>query len=200
MNDTDRIIRALVKRWWIPILVIALALGSTVILTMRQRRIYESSNLMVLKPRSGLSSSADINRSLETLERRSVPATFARLASTQEIRQSAARALGISAEELRDFAIEGQVVPNRNMIQVQVRGPDPLQAATVANNVARLTRAEAERLYRIFELEVVEEATPAESAVYPNPLRNYVASGVLSCFLGILSALLVEKIGTLRRE
>lgn len=198
MNDTDRVVRALVRRWWIPILVVTIALGSAACFTSRQRLIYESRNLMVVKPRADLSSAFDISRSLETLERRSVPATFARLASTQAIRQSAAMSLGIGAEELQDFSIEGQVVPNRNMIQVEVRGPDPLRVAAVANNVAHLTREAAERLYRIFELEVVEEASPAKRAVYPNPVRNYLVAGILSSFVGVLFALFVDKLAPLR--
>jgi len=193
MNPARDLMEALVRRWWLAVVVVVIAVASAACFTARQQRAYEASSLMVVLPSRSLESDSEFIRGLDALDGRTVLATFAKLASTSSIRQVAADALGFESLELKRYSIRGKVLPNRNMISVDVRGPDPEHAATLANAVASVTRDEAERLYRVYELEVVERAEPVRGAVYPNPLRNYMVSGVLGCFVGLFAAVIFDR-------
>jgi len=186
--------RSFRQGWWITLLVLTLSLGSTGFLTSRQPRIYHASATIVVTPNTGVEGTADILRSLETLERRSVIATFAKIPSTRETREAAAKRLGLEAGGLRDYRIEAFVLPNTNIIKVDVEGPDGQAVADVANAAAGVTREEVRRMYRIYTTKTLAEAVRATRPIHPDPRRNYVLAGILGAVLGVAATFVVGRL------
>jgi capsular polysaccharide biosynthesis protein len=186
------------KRWWLVLLATAVAAGVGAFLTAREPSRYEASNLMVVLPSPEIESREEIIRGLDTLERRSVLATFARLASTGTVLNATLRHLALADTDLAPFEVRGKVLPNRNMIEIQVSGPEPERAANIANAVAEVTRLKAESLYRVYRLEVVDVASPQLPQAKPALVRSSMASGVLGLFLGILATLFLHRVETFR--
>jgi capsular polysaccharide biosynthesis protein len=145
-------------------------------------------------PNSEVSGTEDVLRSLDTLERRTVVATFARIPSTAETRADAARRLKIDGRELHKYQIRASVLPNTNIIKVDVEGPDRRQVAAVANAAAAVTRREARSMYRIYTMHPLEKAIPARQPIHPTPARNYLVASLLGLFLGIGAAILFERL------
>jgi len=194
MDPIHELLRVMSRRWWVFVLIVGLTVGSAACFTARQRSIFQASNLVVVLPSRSLESDEQVIRGLDTLNGRNVVATFAKLASTSSILDLAVRELGVDPGELPSYDILGKVLPNKNMIEVEVRGPDPQLASRLANAVADRTCEAANHLYRIYELEVVERAEPPQNAVYPNPRRNYAVSGILGCFVGVFAAALLDRL------
>lgn len=194
MNETRGIGRTLLARWWVVLVVTLTCLGASYFYTSKQRSVYRAKTTVVVRPSSEVSKVSEILRSLDTLERRSVIATFAKIPGTARTRESIAKRLDEKPRTIRRYSIRGSVVPNTNLITIEVHGPDRARVADVANAAASKMRRDARRLYRIFALDVLEKAKPARRRVYPDPQRNYVAAGILGLFLGCGAALAFDQL------
>ena len=185
---------ALRRNWIIVIALLVAALVVTAVVTAGQTPVYETSAQLVVAPANALADPADLVRALETLERRTVVATFARMASTDELRAAVAETLKLDARRAREFRTHGSVVPNTNIIRIDTRGPDPKLAAAIANATAMRTAAEAAALYRVYSLRFLARATPPGGPAYPDRQRNFLVGGAIGLFLGVAAALARERL------
>ncbi len=187
-------VRAVIKNWIVVVVVIAAALMTTAIINVSRERVYEGSAQLIVAPAPGLMDTSDVIRSVETLDRRTVVATFARIPSAAPIQNSVAVALHLPAERAAAFQTRGSVVPNTNIIRIEVQGPDAALVASMANEAAMATAREAQSLYPIYALRMLSRAAVAESPSYPDIQRNYLIGAALGIFLGLAFALAVERV------
>lgn len=148
----------------------------------------------MVAPNTDIQGTGDILRTLETLERRTVIATFARVPASAETRVAAALHLGRAEKDLLPYRVEASILPSTNIIKIDVEGPDAGGVAAVANAVAAVTRDEVRRMYRIFTLRPLAAATAPARPIRPEPGRNYVVAGILGLFLGVLAMFLLERL------
>lgn len=193
MNEID-FTSAVRRNWLVAVAVFALALIITAIVTARQTPRYESSAQLVAAPSATITDPADLVRALETLERRTVVATFARIPASDEARRAVRDGLKIEPRLAGQFRTHGSVVPSTNIIRIDAEGPDPRIAAAMANAAAELTAREAESLYRVYSLRFIERATPATRPVHPDRQRNFMVGAALGLFLGVVAALAAERL------
>jgi capsular polysaccharide biosynthesis protein len=188
-----RVAHALRRGWWVVILALVVALATATFFTARQDRVYRASATIVVAPHESVGETVDVLRSLETLERRSVIATFARIPGAPEARAATARHVG-DAGGLSGFRIEASVLPNTNILKIDVEGSDPDRVAAVANAAAEVTRAEVRSLYRVFTTRTLSQASPPSRPVHPDPRRNYVVAALLGVILGLVLVLVVDSL------
>ncbi len=200
MAESNIHLQAVRRHWWVVLLIPPLAVGSAAFFTSKQTPVYRAVTTTVITPVYAMQGGDNIMRSLETLERRTVVATFANIPSLRETRDTTAIQLGLAPQELRGYRINASVVPSTNMIRIAAEGPDRRRVAEVANAAAQVTENEARRMYRIFAMKTLEAAVPASRPIYPNPVRNYFVSGILGLFLGLALAVAIEFLSTLRRS
>jgi capsular polysaccharide biosynthesis protein len=182
---------ALARRWWVPAVMVAVGLVAAYVWTARQTAVYRASALLVVVPDGQIEADGDILRSLDALERRTLLATFARLPSTREQRRAAAQVLQRRPEALSAFRVGAAVVPNTNLIRIDVDGPDPAVASQLANTAGDLTAADVRALYRIYTMRPIAAAEPPPRPLYPDRRRNYVVSALLGLFVGMVAAVTV---------
>lgn len=180
--------RVLARRWWVVLLVFAVTVGATGVLTARQSGVYRASSLSAVTPASRVEGNDDIIRSLDTLDRRSVIATIARVPDTSEALAAAAEDLGWEKADLRGYSVRATIVPSTNIISISVEGPDPAAAADLANSLTDVTDIEARRMYKLFKLHKLAAANAASRPISPVPRRNYLAGTILGFFLGVGTA------------
>jgi capsular polysaccharide biosynthesis protein len=178
--------------WMVP-LVLALSVGTAAVVTSRQTPTYRGSATLVLVPSAAIRDGPDLLRSLETLERRTVIATFAQIPLTERIRVAAARAVALQPDSLGYYLSQAFVIPNTNLIRIEVEGPDPARAAGFANALATTTMAEAKAMYRVFEMTPLAAAVPPTVPVSPNPRRAIALAAILGAFLGIAATYLLVR-------
>jgi capsular polysaccharide biosynthesis protein len=123
-----------------------------------------------------------------------VLATIAQIPLTVETRNKAAKALNLDTPELARYEVRSLVLPNTNLIKIEVRGPDPQKAAEVANVFAAVTQDSGRELYRIFKIDTFGKATPERRAVYPEPQQNLLLGAVLGLFTGLVGAWIAERV------
>ena len=191
MQGNIDVLRALGRNWILAALVVIAALAATAIVTSTQEPVYSATAQLVVAP-AGSQSSADVIRGLETLERRTVVATFARIPSTPEVHQEVATAMKL--EGSRRFRAHASVVPNTNVIRIVAEGPDAGKTAEFANRVALVTARRAETLYRVYALPLLESARPPARPAFPDKRRNYLVGAALGVLGGVMAALAVERL------
>ena len=199
MRESGIVFGGLRRGWWIVLLATLIGLASAWFWTQRERPRYLASATLVATLSSSIDDTSDVLRGIETLERRTVIATFAEVPGREETKQKAAERMGVEPSELRAYWIGGAVIPHTNLLRVDVRGPDPELAARVADAAADVTRRESRRLYRVYTLRNLEAATPPRRPETPDPTRNVVVGGILGLFFGLALALAAEALRSRRR-
>jgi capsular polysaccharide biosynthesis protein len=169
---------------------VVLSVGTAFVVSARQPATYRASATLAVVPNAAIPDGPELLRSLETLERRTVIATFAHLPSTARIRQAAGRDLRFAAESLARYRTQAFVIPNTNLIRIEVEGPDAARAAALANALVRATAAEAKAMYRVFEMTALADAVRPGAPVAPNPRRALALAAILGAFLGVVATYL----------
>lgn len=173
-----------VRRWWLLPAVVAVAVAVAAAVTVTQTPLYEAGATLVVVPSSQVRDPGDVLRTLETLERRTIVATLAKVPGTPRTRVSAAQRLGVDPADLAGYRVAANVQPYTNAIAITVTGPDPQRAAAFANALLQASRREARSLYRTFRLEVLAEAQAPQRPASPNPARNLLLAAALGLAIG----------------
>jgi uncharacterized protein involved in exopolysaccharide biosynthesis len=192
MNETGFYLRAARRGWWLALLVLVACVAVAGWLAARESPVYKSSASLVATPSSRLEANDEILDAIEGLERRTVLATFAKIPPASETRDSAARRLDLPPDDLRYYWVGAYVLPNTNVIRIDVVGPDPERTAEVADAVASETREEARSLYGVYTLRRLARAEVADEPERPDPKRSAAIGGVVGLFLAALAALALE--------
>lgn len=188
--------RALARGWPAIAIVFGVSIVAAYVLTKLQTPRYESSSVLVVAPAASSSEPRAVIDSIESLERRTVIATFARLASTDVLRESVTARLAIPPNRARAYRLNATVVPNTNMIRIDAEGPDASTTASFANVAALETARESQNLYRVYALRLVNRATPAPAPSHPDPKRNMVIAAIVGAALGAAAALAIDRLRT----
>lgn len=190
----ESLLRILRRWWWVPAATLAVGVATAGWWTSQQPQTYRASAMLAVTPNSDVQSDGDVLRSLDVLERRTLLATLARIPGTRETRSAVAEAVGREPlEGLRAYRISASVLPNTNIIRVDVDGTDSALAARVANAAGEVTAAEARSLYRIYTMRSIAAAEAPTRPIHPDPRRNSLAAGIAGLFIG---AVAVGVIGT----
>lgn len=192
MNPLTNYGRILHRFWWLVVLTTLITTGSTLVVTARQTPVYRSATMQFVVPNSRVQANGEILRSLDTLDRRSVLATIARVPLTKETRDEAAARMGLRPDELRTYRIGSFVLPNTNLIKVEVEGPNAERSAQLVNTVAVVMQDVGRDMYRIYKIDTLEGAVPASRPIRPTPGRNLLAGAVLGLFIGMFAAAVAE--------
>ncbi len=179
---------AILRRgWWLGLAVLVLSLAAAAFFTSRQDPVFRASAMMVVMPGEDVAEATELMRALDTLERRTVLATFARIPMAHETRAAVAERLARDPAELRGVRISAGVVPSTNILRVDVDGSDPDLVAAVADAAAEHMRAEAAVIYRVFSMRELAAARRPDRPIHPDPHRNLMIAAILGLFGAALS-------------
>ena len=184
--------RAFRARWWVIVLTVISALAAARVFTARETPLYRAMASSAVVPAVQVKEPTDLLRSLETLERRTLVATFALLAGSRAVREEAVTKLGLSSDDVREYKVSASVAPNTNVIRIHVEGADASLASDLANAVALVTSARASGMYRMFTLQPLDSSLPAQSPASPNSKRNALVALIIGAFLGLAGAVGLE--------
>lgn len=187
------------RGWWLGLAVLVLVVASAAFFTSRQEPVYRSTTMVVVMPSAEVTEPSELMRALDTLERRTVLATFARIPMAPETIDAIAERLQRDSTELLGVRIAAGVVPNTNIIRVDVDGPTATLLPDVANAAAQHMREEAASIYRIFGMREVAAASVPGRPVHPDPRQNLLVAVILGLFAAGLAIFVLDRTLSLRR-
>ena len=183
-------LRLLQKRWWVVLSLFVIALVATAFFTLRTKPVYQASATYIVR----LSSFAEERNTISALNtltsRTEIAATYAGVANSSLIRNMAADALGIPTPG--DLSVESQMKSGMNILEITVRGNDPVLVRDYTNAIGMQTVGYVESLYETYRLEPLDEATLPSSPLNPNMAQNLTLGGILGLVLGMGLVILME--------
>lgn len=175
---------------WIVLGVVAASLLAAAALTATRTPLYRAEMALAVRPNTEVEDTSDVLRALETLERRTILVTLARIPTSRTTRQAVEERLGEGA--LRGYDVMAAPVAYANLIRIEVTGPDGERATEIAAAIADRTRRTGRSLYRIYSLQNFEPARASGTPVYPDWGRNLVVAALLGAVVGVGAALWIH--------
>ena len=172
--------RGILRYWWVPLVTLGAALIIATAVTILQRDIYRVSTSVIVGPAPHITNAREIMEVYNTLDRRSVMATLARSPMTGAVRGQVAAEVG----PVTDYQISAVVVPDTNILEISVDGPDAELAGRIAASVAAQTAVYSSSLYPSFEIKTLDPpGFPVR--VKPSAPRNLAIGTVLGLLAGL---------------
>ena len=130
-------LQMLLRSWWLIVLVALVAVTASLGVSLMAVPQYEATARFILNPSASITTSADYVRSLDTLDRPSVAATYVEVMNSQKIFTDAIVGLSLNPAdpELAKYTISAVVLPSSSVLQLTVTGPNPTAVAEFANAI-----------------------------------------------------------------
>jgi diguanylate cyclase (GGDEF)-like protein len=128
------------------------------------------------------------------MDRDSIVATYAEVMNSKSVYDSALASLQLQPQEIDDYSYETVIIANSYIIEMQVRGPNPNLAASIANAIGFQTIELMKRLNQVIVLEFLDMAAPPIKPYWPQPLRDSIIAIVFGLLGGMGLAILSEQI------
>ncbi len=187
-------IKILRDGWWIIVAAVFIFTGFGIVFSYSQTPIYEATTTFVVNPAARISETYDLLYSMDTLAgRTSLATTYSNILESRSILDSAIRLLDITPEMLELYKINSVVLPDSNVLMLQIQGPSPELAADLANAIGSSGVDFVSGLQSIYELRNLDLAVVEPEPVSPNHPIN-IALSVIVGFSGGLAFLILREI------
>ncbi len=185
------------RSWWIVVITTLATVIAALVLSYMTPPTYEATARFIVSPSPSLvSGGANLLNSLSTLDKRSIVTTYAEILNSQRIYTETTNLLQLNNVDLTKYTYRAVALPDANIIEFSVTGPDPQVVYTLANAVGQHAVEYVHSLYQVYDLSVLDAATPPTEPISPQPLRSAGVALVVGLALGIVLALLREMIRT----
>jgi capsular polysaccharide biosynthesis protein len=187
-------IKLLLQGWWIIALATLAALIVALVSNFLATPMYSASARIVVSPNLEQISGSDIIYSLDALDKRSIASTYAELLNSERIFELTASELKLDPALWLKYNRSAVVLPDANILELTVEGPDPQITALLANGISQRSIAQIQGLYRVYDITLMDPATVPMAPFSPQPLRDAGLAGALGLVLGIAVAVMREQL------
>lgn len=182
------------KGWWIILLTSLIALNVAFISAYFTEPTYQANAKFIISPNPTVVNEYDVVNSLEALDKRSTVATYGEFLNSRRVYMNALETIGLDPAETDEYSIAVVVLPEANILELSVTGPNPQLVATIANTIGSLTIDAVSRLYRAYDVSFLDRATVPTVPISPQPVRDASLALALGLIAGVALAILSEQI------
>ncbi len=185
------------RSWWIVLLTAFAALLLALVAIYVVTPIYQATATFIVNPNlASTSTEKDVLNSLQALDKRSIIATYAEVLNSQKIFINTATTLGLSPDQIADYTHSTVVLPDANVLELSVEGPDPQMVAVLANSLGQQAINYISQLYSVYELTFLDSANVPEIPIRPRPIRDASLAFGLGLVMGAVLAIVREQLRT----
>ncbi len=188
-------LRMLQNSWWIVVLTALSATLAALIAAFLTTPIYSSSARYIVSPNPSYIG-GDVNYnliySLDTLDKRTIITTYAEVLNSPRLYSETVASLKLLESDLTDYTHVAVVLPETNIIDFTVTGPDPKLVALLTNVMGQRAVEYVENLYQIYDMGLLDPALVPIDPISPQPFRDAGVAFVVGLVLGVGLALLRE--------
>lgn len=193
MNELQSLIEIGRRNWWIVVLTAGIGLLGSIAVSTMTEPTYQTSARFIVSPNI-LEEDRDVINSLEALDKRSVVVTYAEVLRSNRIFDAARKELGIAAADLVDYGLTAVVLPEANVLELTITGPDPERAASLANHVGEQAIEYMSSLYPVHRFDFLDMAPAPLRPFAPQPIQNAILAVALGLGFGGLLVILRERL------
>ena len=195
MNELDVIVRVFRKGWWIVPWMVLIAVAGVIVMSSIATPQYRTNARLVVVTDPSVVEGRDLIDSYEKLGEVSIVATFVEIANSARVREEVREDLGLTPEEMENYPSSAVVLPNTNVIQLSVSGPNPELVKQTADRVSENTIGYVSEKYKGYVLELLDTPGLPLSPYSPNLKRDGAIAVFLGMVLGIFLAILYDLLG-----
>ena len=192
--ETRLYFQMLQRGWWLILLAALVAVSASLGLSYLATPQYQATASFIITPSATLTVGRDVVNSLDTLDRRSIVATFAEVMNSRRIVTDAAASVGVDETMLEDYEILAVVLPESSVLELDISGPDPKLAADLANAIGAEAITFSRGFNQVYDLNFLDTAVVPEDPFSPQPLRDAGLALLLGAAAGALLVILSEQI------
>lgn len=192
--ETRLYFQMLQRGWWLILLAALVAVSASLGLSYLATPQYQATASFIITPSATLTVGRDVVNSLDTLDRRSIVATFAEVMNSRRIVTDAAASVGVNETMLEDYEILAVVLPESSVLELDISGPDPKLAADLANAIGAQAITFSRGFNQVYDLNFLDTAVVPEDPFSPQPLRDAGLALLLGAAAGALLVILSEQI------
>ncbi len=183
------------RGWWVIILASLVAVASSLGISYAAVPQYKAVSRFIVSPGASLISGRDVLSGLETLDRRSVVATYSEIMNSRRILLESLDALVLEESDIKKaYTIQAVELPDSFVLELSVSGPNPKIASDLANVIGYQTIRFARDLSQVYAISILDLAVPPIKPFSPQPLRDAGVALFLGLTAGIVLAILSEQI------
>lgn len=186
--------RMIQKGWWIIILAVLTSMNVTLIIDMFSAPVYEATTRMIVLPNPESFAGKDFVSSLTSLDNSSIVTTYADVFDSEFNQQAFTKTLNLTDLEIEEYTQSTVVLPDSNVLEVYVTGPDPEIVAQWANGVARTGIDYMKNLYQVYEINILDAAIVPIEPISPKPVRDISLGAMLGLLIGVILAILRDQL------
>ncbi len=190
--DTATAYRALRRGWHLVVIGVVVAAAVGAYLNQSAPRSYETSATYVISPaQTDANGINDTVRTIEDARSRAVVGTYVEILASDAVAQDAAAGIGVTEDLLQEYEITAVVLPEANIAELTVSGPDPVLLTDLVDAVGRTGGERFVGLYGIYAtipLDLPEVPTEPSN---PGLFQTTLLAAALGMLAGAGLALLV---------
>jgi capsular polysaccharide biosynthesis protein len=186
-------LRLLQLKWWIILSTVFIIVGSTLVVTLNLTPLYSTTVTYAISPSQKVLDDPGFVGGLSVLGAQiAITNTYASVATSASIRENAIEALRLNQQQNRSFDVSSRVQSGTNLIDITVKGSDPLTVLALTNRIGRGTEEYVDSLYEVYDMKIVDSPAAPEKPIWPNLGFNVVMAFTASLVLGISLAFLAS--------
>ncbi len=190
-------LRMLQRSWWIVVVATLAAVIAALAFSYITPPIYQATSRFIVSPSPSLiSGGSNLVNSLSTLDKRSIITTYAEVLNSPRIHSETYKLLALDETAMVDYAYNAVALPDANIIEFSVQGPDPKTVYILANGIGQHAVEYVQSLYQVYDLILLDPAALPVDPISPQPLRDAGVAFVVGLALGVVLALIRELIRT----
>ena len=182
------------RGWWIIMLTSLVSIFVALLFAYFATPFYQATTRFVVSPNPDVIESKDIVDSLATLDRRSIITTYAEFMSSDRVYNETITDLRLNSEDLVSYYLTTVVLPETNILELTVEGPDPQTCALLANAIGQRGVQYIRQLYQVYEISALDPAFVPVYPFSPQPIRSAVLALALGAVLGVAMAIISEQL------
>lgn len=187
-------LQMLKRGWWLILISMLTALVASLTYSYISVPIYMATARYVASPDASLSYAGDVINSLNTLDKRSIVMTYAAVLNSESIYAKAINDLNFAAEQLTDYKRTSVVLPESNVLEVYVEGPDPEIDMLLADSIGKQAINYIAELNQGYYLRVLDPAQLPSVPVRPQSARDASLAVLLGMVFGASLAIIREQL------
>jgi capsular polysaccharide biosynthesis protein len=194
MLQMQMYIHILRRNWWIIGLTAAAAVVAVLGFDLMTSPVFRTTTQLLVVPNESLFEGRDLVYSLDTLDNRSIVTTYVEVVNSRRIFRETMDTLGIEPLEGEKYALSAVALPDANVIEIAVEGPDAGRVEQIANTAAQQTVNFVNQTYDIYLIDILDSALIPTSPISPVLARDAVLALVLGLALGGVLAIVRDQI------
>jgi capsular polysaccharide biosynthesis protein len=184
----------LLRYWWLVLLGMVAGGAIMAVVDRVQQPIYATEARVAVRPTLTLTDSRAIIDLVGQMGGRYIVGNFAQSFTSAQVQAAARQAAGIGPDEVDDYVLEANILPDSSVVQVNGTGPDPTTLVNYVNASLAATVNDTRELFRVMELVPLETASIPDPnrPIAPQPARDIPLGAAIGLGLGIVLALSID--------